>query len=252
MKMDLQYQPEPAAAGAEPVETYGRKPAVRDTAALARRHMPLVRRIAWHVHGRVSSAIEVEDLVQIGMVALVEAASGFEDRGYAFSTYATMRIRGAMIDHLRRHATICRSAMSRRREMEGARRKLQTTLGREPSEAELAEAMGLDAASFRELADATTSVRHESIDEVYSDQSMWFADVEERVDQSIERDQLKGALAAQIGKLPEREAMVLQLYFVEEMNLEEIGQTLGVGAARVCQIKKAALDKLRLSLREWN
>jgi RNA polymerase sigma factor for flagellar operon FliA len=251
MKMDLQYRPESAPV-AEPVETYGRNPAARDTAALARRHMPLVRRIAWHVHGRVSSAIEVEDLVQIGMVALVEAASGFEDRGYAFSTYATMRIRGAMIDHLRRHATICRSAMGRRREMEGARRKLQTALGRDPSEAELGEAMGLDAAAFRELADATTSVRHESIDEVYSDQSMWFADVEERVDQSIEREQLKSALAGQIGKLPEREAMVLQLYFVEEMNLEEIGQTLGVGAARVCQIKKAALDKLRASLREWN
>ena len=253
MKMDLQYQPEPrqAADVAADAGTYGRNPAARDTAALARRHMPLVRRVAWHVHGRVSSAIEIEDLVQIGMVALVEAASTFEDRGFAFSTYATMRIRGSMIDHLRRHATLCRSAMGRRREIEGARRRLQTTLGRDPSEAEIGEAMGLDPAAYRELADATAAVRHESLDDVYSDQSMWFADVEERIDRAIERDQLKGALAAQIGKLPEREAMVLQLYFVEEMNLEEIGQTLGVGAARVCQIKKAALDKLRGGLRDW-
>ncbi|MDB5689656.1 MAG: FliA/WhiG family polymerase sigma factor [Sphingomonas bacterium] len=253
MTMDFQSQPDVGAGDSGDVAvTYGRNPAVRDTGALARSHMPLVRRIAWHVHGRVSSAIEVEDLVQIGMVALVEAASGFEDRGFAFSTYATMRIRGAMIDHLRRHATICRSAMGRRREMEGARRTLQSALGREPSEAELSAAMGIDPGTFRELVDSTASVRHESIDEVYSDQSMWFADVEERIDQTIERGQMKAALAARIADLPEREAMVLQLYFVEEMNLEEIGQTIGVGAARVCQIKKSALDKLRASLREWD
>ena len=214
--------------------TYGRTPARPAPEALARAHMPLVRKIAWHVHGRVSSATDIEDLVQIGMVALVEAAGGYEDRGHAFATYATMRIRGAMIDHLRRHATVCRSAMGRRREIDGARRRLGTTLGREPSEAELAAAMGIEPAAFRELIDSTASVRHESIDEVYSDQSMWFADVEERIDQTIERGQLKAALAARIADLPEREAMVLQLYFVEEMNLEEIGQTIGVGAARVC------------------
>jgi RNA polymerase sigma factor for flagellar operon FliA len=80
---------------------------------------------------------------------------------------------------------------------------------------------------------------------------MWFADVEERADQTLEREELARALAEHISDLPEREAMVLQLYFVEEMNLDEIGQTLGVGAARVCQIKKAALDRLRKSLSEW-
>src|SRR3546814_11626770 len=81
------------------------------------------------------------------------------------------------------------------------------------------------------------SDRHHSMDEVYSDQSMWFAGVEDRADDLLERDSLKQALARGIGQLPEREAMVLQLYFVEEMNLEEIGQTLDIGAARVCQIK---------------
>jgi RNA polymerase sigma factor for flagellar operon FliA len=80
---------------------------------------------------------------------------------------------------------------------------------------------------------------------------MWFADVEERADDALEREGLKAAIAAGIRTLPERDAMVLQLYFVEEMNLDEIGQTLGVGAARICQIKKAALDKLRRSLGEW-
>lgn len=230
---------------------YGRKPAKTDPGTLARTHMPLVRRLAWHVHGRVSNAIDVEDLVQIGMVALVEAANGFEDRGFAFSTYASMRIRGAMIDHLRRSATICRSAMVNKRAIDGARRALETRLGRTATEIELAGAMGMTPAAYREMADATASVRQESLDDVYSDHSMWFADVEDQADHAIERDQLKGALASRIAELPTREATVLQLYFVEEMNLEEIGQTLGVGAARVCQIKKAALDRLRGSLTDW-
>jgi RNA polymerase sigma factor for flagellar operon FliA len=231
--------------------TYQRRPAKPDPASLARAHMPLVRKIAWHVHGRVSSAIEIEDLVQTGMIALVEAANGYDDRGFAFSTYASMRVRGAMIDQLRRHATMCRSAMARRRDLAKTSAELESRLGRKPSEAEMAEALGLDAAAYRELADSTVAVHQESLDEVYSDQSMWFADVEDRVDVTMEREQLGAALAGHISTLPEREAMVLQLYFVEEMNLEEIGLTLGVGAARVCQIKKSALDRLRGLLAEW-
>ena len=230
---------------------YKRKPEVQSPEALARAHMPLVRKIAWHVHGRVSTAIEVEDLIQIGMIALVEAANGYEDRGHAFATYATMRIRGAMIDHLRRQATLCRSAMARRRDFTAARVKLEQKLGREASEAELAVELGLDPAEFRRQWDEAQAVRHESIDEVYSEHSMWFADLGEGAEQALQREGLQEALAGAIRQLPEREAMVLQLYFVEEMNLEEIGLTLGIGAARVCQIKKAALDKLRASLADW-
>ena len=228
--------------------TYQRRPTRPAPEQLARSHMALVRKIAWHTHGRVSSAIDIEDLVQIGMVALVEAANGYEDRGHAFSTYATMRIRGSMIDHLRRHATLCRSAMQKRREMLQASARFEAAHGRAPSEAELAQAMGIEPAAFREMADAAQAVRQESLDEIYSDQSMWFADVEERADDRLEREQLGRALADHIADLPEREAMVLQLYFVEELNLDEIGEVLGVGAARVCQIKKAALDKLRKAL----
>jgi len=155
-----------------------------------------------------------------------------------------------MIDHLRRHATLCRSAMAKRREINDAVTKFESMYGRPPSEAELARAMGLEPAQFREIADAAQTIRQESLDEVYSDQSMWFADVEERADDMIEREQLGRALAEHISELPEREAMVLQLYFVEEMNLDEIGAVLGVGAARICQIKKTALDKLRKALTE--
>ncbi|WP_419828284.1 sigma-70 family RNA polymerase sigma factor [Sphingomonas sp.] len=228
--------------------TYGRKPARERPADLVQAHMPLVRKIAWHVHGRVSNAIDIEDLVQIGMVALVEAAGGYEDRGHAFATYAGMRVRGAMIDHLRRHASQCRSGMAKRKEIARARAELEAKLGRAAGEAEMAQAMGLDAAGYRELADAAEAVRHESIDEVYSDQSMWFADLAEGADEALDHDNLKLALAAAIKQLPQREAMVLQLYFVEELNLEEIGRVLDIGAARVCQIKKAALDKVRVTL----
>jgi RNA polymerase sigma factor for flagellar operon FliA len=234
----------------EAMTTYTRKPRPAPE-ALVRAHMGLVRKIAWHVHARVASAIEIEDLVQIGMIALVEAANGYEDRGHAFGTYATMRIRGAMSDHLRKGASICRSAMSRRRELNAARERLQGRLRRAPTDPEIAEEMGLSATEFFALVGETQSARHESLDEVYSDHSMWFADVEERADDALERQGLKAAIAAVIGTLPERDALVLQLYFVEEMNLDEIGQTLGVGAARICQIKKSALDKVRKSLAEW-
>lgn len=216
-----------------------------DPERLIRDHMPLVRKIAWHVHGRVSTAIDVEDLMQSGMIALIEAARGYEDRGHAFSTYASLRIRGSMIDGLRKQATQCRSAMAKRREIERARGAFERTNGRAPGDAEIAVALGVDTATYHAMAEAAQSVRHESIGELYSDHSMWFADVEERADDAIERTQLQSAIASGIRHLPEREAMVLQLYFVEEMNLDEIGETLGVGAARVCQIKKSALDKLR-------
>lgn len=231
--------------------TYGRKAGVAKPEQLARQYMPLVRKIAWHVHGRVSSAIEIEDLLQIGMVALVEAANSFEDRGFGFATYAQMRVRGAMIDHLRRHATLCRSGMAKRKQLSAVRSGMEQRLGRAPSEAEMSAEMGLEPADYRVFADAAEMVQEQSIDEVYSDQSMWFADVEDRVDDVMERDSLKQALAKCITKLPEREALVLQLYFVEELNLDEIGATLDIGAARVCQIKKSALDKLRVLLREW-
>lgn len=220
----------------------------RPADVLVRDHMALVRKIAWHVHGRMSSAIDVEDLIQTGMVALIGAARTYEDRGHAFSTYATMRIRGAMIDALRRGAAQGRAAMGKRRAISAARTRFEQTFGRAPVDTEMAEAMGLDLDSYQSDAEAARGVRHESIDDLYSDHSMWFADADDRADDLLERSQLQDVVADAIRTLPEREAMVLQLYFVEEMNLDEIGATLNVGAARICQIKKAALDKLRLMI----
>lgn len=219
--------------------------ALRDPRALIDQHSPLVRRIAWHVHSRMSTAIEVEDLIQIGLVALVEAAQNFEDRGLAFAPYAQTRIRGAMVDALRRDARMGRAGMANRRTLAGIRARLEQEYMRRPSDAEMAEAAGLEPAAYYAMSASTVPVGQESIDESYSDHDMWFADLADSADTALEKAQLRGALVANLAKLAEREAMILQLYFVEELNLDEIGETLGVGAARVCQIKKAALDKMR-------
>lgn len=231
---------------------YARRAKTPTPQQLVEAHLGLVRKIAWHVFGRMSSAIEIGDLVQIGTIALLEAARNFEERGTAaFSSYATTRIRGAMIDQLRRQANMCRSALVRRKQLNDARREAEIALGRPASHIELAARMGISVEALQAEIDATQGVRYENIDEVYSDHSQWFADEGETPSETLERKDLERALADGIRTLPEREAMVLQLYYVEELNLDEIGAVLGVGAARVCQIKKAALDRMRQGLAEW-
>jgi RNA polymerase sigma factor for flagellar operon FliA len=217
---------------------------------LIRDHMPLVRRIAWHVHGSVSSAVEVEDLVQIGLVALVEAASTFEDRGQVtFAQYLAMRLRGAMIDELRRQATLTRGAMRRRRILAETESTLHQQFGRSPTEEELAAKLGVTTERLRLDYSNAQPVRFEPIDGIYTDDNPWFMSEEPNPFEQLESEDLRRTLIAAIGNLAEREAQVIQLYYVEELNLEEIGEVLGVGAARICQIKKAAHDKLRRALK---
>lgn len=220
---------------------------------LIRTHLGLVRKLAWQVHSRMSSAIDVEDLIQMGTINLIESTRSFEDRGEAtFATYATMRVRGGMIDALRRSATMVRSAIRRRREFGTARAALEGTLGRHATDGEMAAHLDLTVQAFRLAAAATHGVRHESIDDVYSDHSEWFADDAPDAFDDLSRSRLKAAVSAAIAKLPSRQALVLQLYYVDELKLEEIGLTLDVGAARVCQIKKAALAKVRAILAGWD
>ena len=229
---------------------YDRTPSpARDAEALVRKHLPLVRRIAWHIHGSMSTIVEVEDLIQIGMVALIEAVNGFEDRGaVTFEQYLMTRLRGAMIDELRRQATITRGAMRRRRAYQEAVSALAHELGRPPTDAEVADRIGVTPEKLRAEYVTAEAVRFDSIDDAYSDESPWFmSDEPDAFDQLAESDQ-REALIEAVAELPEREALVVQLYYVEELNLEEIGQVLGVGAARVCQIKASAHGRLKKAL----
>lgn len=247
-----------AFAGAQPAQaghfqaplTYrpGQKPG-GDGEALVRQHLPLVRRLAWHVHGSMSTIVEVEDLVQVGLVALVEAAASFEDRGQvSFKQYLVTRLRGAMIDELRRQATSTRGAMRRRKQYNEAVTSLTAQLGRVPEEAMIASALGVSVDKLRADYASAEAVRFDSIDDVYQDDLPWFADDTPDAFEQLADSDLRDALIAAIAALPEREAQVIQLYYVEEMNLEEIGQVFGIGAARVCQIKAAAHAKLKKAL----
>ena len=222
----------------------------REASTLVQQHLPLVRKIAWHVHGCMSTLVEVEDLVQVGLVALVEAAAAFEDRGQVtFRQYAATRVRGSMIDELRRQATTTRGAMRRRKQYHGTIAALTSETGQAPSEATVAQTLGVSVEKLRTDYATAEAVRFDSIDEVYADDKPWFADDTPDAFAQLAEAGLRDALIAAIGSLPEREAQVIQLYYVEEFNLEEIGQVLGVGAARVCQLKKAAHDRLRVALR---
>lgn len=215
---------------------------------LARRiadHIPLVPRLAWQLHRRAPGMTDLDELVQTGLVALVEAAGAWEDRGFAFATYAQTRVRGAMIDFLRRDATLSRAAIVRKREVEAVRIRLMGQYLRMPHDAEMAEALGLTAAEWRAVQHSIEPVAMEPLDLFTPTDAAALVDPAEAAESAMIRAEGADLLARAIATLPERQALVLQLYFVEELSLDEIGTMLGVGAARVCQIKKAALDQLR-------
>lgn len=220
-----------------------------DSAERIRRFVPMVRRLAWHVHGGGRQGIELEDLMQAGMVALTEAAqkhAGPTEDGFA--AYAKLRVRGAMVDLIRRHVPLSRGAVERRRQLRDAEMRLRGELGRDPSSAELAAELGIDEGELAALRGASEPLRFESIDDAYSDSDLAFAD--ERPDSfAILADaELREAVAGAIAELPDRLQLVIQLYFVEELNLAEIAETLQVSVPRVHQIKAQALDKLRSHL----
>ncbi len=172
------------------------------------RFVPMVRRLAWHVHGSGRQGIELEDLMQAGMVALTECAQRHAGPGEdGFAAYAKMRVRGAMVDLIRRHIPLARSA---------ARHEAQ--------------------------------IRFESIDEAYSDSDLAFADDRPDSFALLADEELRGAVAGAIAILPERLQLVVQLYFVEELNLAEIAEMLAVSVPRVHQLKAQALDALRKGL----
>lgn len=220
-----------------------------DVADRVRRFLPMVRRLAWHVSGTGRPGIEVEDLMQAGLVALTECAqkhSGPTEDGFA--AYAKMRVRGAMVDLVRRTVPLSRGASERRRQLAEKESALRSTLGREPTPQELAEAMGLAEGDLAAMRDSSQPLRFESIDEVYSDQNMAFAAETADSFNLLADEEMRGALIGAITDLPDRLKLVVQLYFVEELNLSEIAEVLQVSIPRVHQLKAQAIGKLRESL----
>lgn len=225
--------------------TYSRDGRQNQADQLIVQHSQLVRRIAWHVHSRMSNAVELEELMQIGMMALVEAGRQFEDRGIPFVPYASMRIRGAMIDELRRIARVGRSALTARKRLAAARAQLEHRLGRAPGAAEMAEELRLSVEAYHDLVGIAQDVEHLPIEESDADSSAFFIDDQDGPEVMAEKADLALSLARNIAELDEREALILNLYFVEEMNLHEIGELMSLTPARICQLKSKALTKLK-------
>lgn len=222
-----------------------------DVADRIRRFFPLVRRQAWQSYGAGRSGLEVEDLIQAGLVALTEAAqrhagqsdSAPNDDGFA--AYAKLRVRGAMIDLFRRNAGMSRGAIERKRQLRETVAALQTELGRPPSDDEIAGRVGLSGPELADLQHSLEPVRFESLDDVYADSDAIFADDAPGPLKELEASELRAALAEAVGALPERLQLVVQLYFVEELNLTEIAAVLNVSVPRVHQLKAQALASLK-------
>lgn len=218
----------------------------REIGERVRSHMPLARKIAWQIHGRVRDLFDIDDMIQIGMTALVEAAQRFQDTGEAtFGSYAAMRIRGALMDHLRGHLALTRTAVERRDRINAAMKRVEAAGGNPADHEAVAKELGIGIGEYHSWRDQIVPVGQRSLDEIYDDNSVWFADDGHTPESALLDDEMRRRLVSLLKRLPERDALVLQLYFVEEMNLEEIGQVLDVTVGRVSQIKKAALGQLR-------
>jgi RNA polymerase sigma factor FliA len=229
-----------------------------DADQLVRRHAPLVRRIAYHLMGRLPPSVDVGDLVQAGMIGLLEAARNFTtDRAASFETYAGIRIRGAMLDELRRTDWTPRSVHRKVREVAEVVRQIENETGADADSAEVMKRLGISAEEYHQVLADATSARLLSLTapddgdggegsalDVVDHESLGPSD-------SIEQDGLREALAEAISTLPKREQLVMSLYYEQELNLKEIGLVLGVTESRVCQIHGQALVRLRARMGDW-
>lgn len=228
----------------------------RSEAEVLRTHYDLVRRVAYHIAARLPASVDIEDLVQSGVIGLLEAARHFSgDRGASFETYATIRIRGAIMDELRRGDWAPRSVHRRHREIAGAMRAVEQRTGREAREDEIIAELGITVADYHAALQDSVQCHllslHGSGDQDGEDHELDCADPGADPYRDVERDQFRLAMVNAIAALPEREKLVLALYYDEELNLREIGAVLGVTESRVCQIHGQALLRLRSRLAEW-
>ncbi len=220
-------------------------------------YAPLVRRLAHQMKSRLPDNVEVDDLIQAGMIGLFDALQRYEEQGNQFETYAVQRIRGAMLDELRGADWLPRGVRQNMRKIEAAMAKLQQQLQRPPTEAEVARALDMPLPDYHQM--LTDGAGHQLV--YYED----FHDADDQREHFLDRhaadtggDPLvqltesgfRAALVDAIGDLPEREQQLMAMLYQEEMNLAEIGAVLGVSASRVCQLHSQAVARLRAVMQE--
>jgi len=227
----------------------------KDSNKLVVEHEPLVKRIAFHLMSRLPASVQVDDLIQAGMIGLIEASRKFDpEQGASFETYAGIRIRGAMLDEIRRTDWTPRSVHRKAREVAEAVRKIENEKGRDARDVEVAEAMGLGLDEYHKILQDATGCRIFSFEDPGSVGEDGLAQTHRQPNQPLENLQncdFKHGLAGAIKGLPERERLVMALYYDEELNLREIGEILGVSESRVCQIHGQALIRLRARMEKW-
>lgn len=230
-------------------------PGLKSTNQLVVEHEPLVKRIAFHLMSRLPASVQADDLIQAGMIGLIEASRKFDpEQGASFETYAGIRIRGAMLDEIRRTDWTPRSVHRKAREVAEAVRRIENEKGRDARDVEVAEAMGLNLNEYHKILQDATGCRIFSFEDPGSIGEDGLAQSHRHPDQPLENLQncdFKQGLAGAIKGLPERERLVMALYYDEELNLREIGEILGVSESRVCQIHGQALIRLRARMEEW-
>ena len=228
---------------------------VSDSNKLVVEHEPLVKRIAYHLMSRLPASVQADDLIQAGMIGLIEASRKFDpDQGASFETYAGIRIRGAMLDEIRRTDWTPRSVHRKAREVAEAVRKIENEKGRDARDVEVAEAMGLSLDEYHKILQDSTGCRIFSFEDPGILCEEGLPEPGRHTDQPLEHLQktdFKLGLAEEIKGLPERERLVMALYYDEELNLREIGEILGVSESRVCQIHGQALIRLRARMEKW-
>lgn len=222
---------------------------------LVEQHTPLVKRIAYHILARLPASVIVEDLIQAGMIGLIEAAKNFDgSKGASFETYAGIRIRGAIIDETRKGDWVPRSVHKNSREVAQAINSLESALGREPKDIEVAEKLDITLDEYHHILRDISNGKIIGIEDLGIDEDVIDAGMgnnEQNPLYEIQQDKFNQSLVEAIKTLPEREALVLSLYYNDEMNLKEIGLILEVSESRVSQIHSQAMVRLKAKVNDW-
>lgn len=224
-----------------------------DVDELIASHSELVRKIAWQIHGRARHITEIEDIMQIGYTGLIVAAQNYTPLdGASFASYASIRIRGAIVDHLRKSSNLCRTTIQVKKKYNIAVEKLERQLLRQPNRHEIADEMEMSEDRLAGWEAAFQANTPQSIDSVYDQFSIWFTSPDNNPEEDVNEAELQELLRTALAGLQEREALVIQLYYVEELNVFEIAEVLEVSTGRVSQIKKSAIGQLRQFIEKAN